>query len=321
MLGHPQDLPHLAGRHLELLGDLVGPRLAPEPLDELALDVHDLVQLLDHVDGDPDRPRLVGDRPRDRLPNPPGRIGRELVALTIVKLLDGANQAERALLDKVEEAQAAPEVRLRDRDNEAEVRLYHLRLRRHLAALDPLREVDLLVGGQQRHLADLAQIEAQRVERGLDGQVELRGLDLFFGEVRLFVWGMLVRLAFDELDAVIDQIGVEVFDLVLAELDVVEPRGDLVIVDDSLLEPFLNELLEFFYLGERDFDGEHRPPLSRAGWLGARPTQTREEAGLSRCPRLSRVAGMLAGKNAVWEEIFLGLGGELAHLFATAVSD
>src|SRR5204863_802605 len=177
-------------------------------------------------------------------------------------------QAERALLDKVEEAQAAPEVRLRDRDDEAEVRLDHLRLRRHLAALDPLREVALLVGGQQRHLADLAQIEAQRVERGLDGQVELRGLDLFFGEVRLFVWGMLVRLALDELDAVIDQIGVEVFDLVLAELDVVETGGDLVVVEDSLLEPFLDELLELFYLGERDLDGEHRPPLSRAGWLG-----------------------------------------------------
>src|SRR5512133_2000667 len=77
---------------------------------------------------------------------------------------------------------------------------------------------------------------------------------------------MLVRLALDELDAVIDQIGVEVFDLLLAELDIVEPRGDLVIVEDALLEAFLNELLELFDLGERDFDGEHRPPLSRAGW-------------------------------------------------------
>jgi hypothetical protein len=89
---------------------------------------------------------------------------------------------------------------------------------------------------------------------------------------------MLVRLALDELDAVIDQIGVEVFDLLLAELDLVEPRGDLVIVEYALLEAFLNELLELFDLGERDFDGEHRPPLSRAGGLGARPTQTREEA-------------------------------------------
>src|SRR5207248_1566654 len=101
------------------------------PLPELALDAYDLVQFLDHVDGDPDRPRLVGDRPRDSLPDPPGRVGRALVALAVVELLDGADQAERALLDKVEEAQAAPEVRLRDRADEGEVRLDHLRGRRH----------------------------------------------------------------------------------------------------------------------------------------------------------------------------------------------
>ena len=61
-LGHAQDLPHLLGRHLELDRDLLGARLASEALNELALDVHDLVQLLDHVHRDPDRPRLVGDR-------------------------------------------------------------------------------------------------------------------------------------------------------------------------------------------------------------------------------------------------------------------
>ena len=97
MLRHAQDLAHLLGRHLELLGDLVGARLAAEPLDELALDVHDLVQLLDHVHRDPDRARLVGDRARDRLADPPRRVGRELVALAVVELLDRADQAERAL--------------------------------------------------------------------------------------------------------------------------------------------------------------------------------------------------------------------------------
>jgi hypothetical protein len=98
----------------------------------------------------------------------------------------------------------------------------------------------------------------ERVERGLDGQVELRCLDLFLGEIRLLMRRMLVCLALDELDAVIDQIGVEVFDLLLAELDLVEPRCDFVVVEDALFEALLNELLELFDLGERDFDGEHR---------------------------------------------------------------
>ncbi|MFM9077989.1 MAG: sigma-70 family RNA polymerase sigma factor, partial [Solirubrobacterales bacterium] len=36
--------------------------------------------------------------------NPPGRVGRELVAAPVVELLDCANQAEGAFLDQVEEA-------------------------------------------------------------------------------------------------------------------------------------------------------------------------------------------------------------------------
>src|SRR3954449_11797170 len=158
-LCHAEDLAHFLGRHLELLGDLFRVWLAAEALDELALDVHDLVQLLDHVHGDADRARLVGDRARDRLPDPPGRVGRELVALAVVELLDGADEAEAALLDQVEEAETAAEVALRDRNDEAKVRLGHLRLRAHVAALDPLREAHLLVGGQELHLADLAEVQ------------------------------------------------------------------------------------------------------------------------------------------------------------------
>src|SRR3954449_4167977 len=150
-LRHPEDLAYLLRRHLELLGDLLGVRLAAEALDELALDVHDLVQLLDHVHGDADRARLVGDRAGDRLANPPRRVRRELVALPVVELLDGADEAERALLDQVEEAEAAAEVPLRDRDDQTEIRLRHLRLRDHVAALDALREGDLLVGREERH--------------------------------------------------------------------------------------------------------------------------------------------------------------------------
>src|SRR5581483_6077064 len=92
VLGHAQDLAHLLGLQLELDGDLVRARLAAEPLDELALDVHDLVQLLDHVHRNADRARLVRDRARDGLPDPPGRVGRELVALAVVELLDGPDQ-------------------------------------------------------------------------------------------------------------------------------------------------------------------------------------------------------------------------------------
>ena len=151
-----------------------GGRLAAELLDELALDVHDLVQLLHHVHRDADRARLVGDRARHRLADPPGRVGRELVAAPVVELLDGADQPERTLLDQVQERQAAAEVALGDRDDQPQVGLDHVLLGGHVAALDALGERRPPVGGEQVHAADRAQVEAQRVEARLDGQVDLR---------------------------------------------------------------------------------------------------------------------------------------------------
>ena len=122
-----------------------GGRLAAELGDELALGAADLVQLLDDVDRDADRPRLVGERAGDRLADPPGRVGRELEALAVVELLRRADEAERALLDQVEERQALVAVVLGDRDDEAQVRLDHLLLRVEVAALDALGELDLLL--------------------------------------------------------------------------------------------------------------------------------------------------------------------------------
>src|SRR4029079_16095390 len=78
-------------------------------------------------------------------------------------LLDGADEAEGAFLDQVEERETLVAVVLSDRDDEAEVRLDHPLLRGSVAALDPLRELDLLRGGQQMVAAGLAQKELQRV--------------------------------------------------------------------------------------------------------------------------------------------------------------
>ena len=117
-----------------------------------ALGADDLVQLLDHVHGHPDRARLVGERTGDRLPDPPGRMGRELEALAVVELLRRPHKADRSLLDQVEERQALVAVALGDRDDEPQVRLHHRLLRRVLTALDPLRELDLLRRREQRAL-------------------------------------------------------------------------------------------------------------------------------------------------------------------------
>ena len=64
-------------------------------------------------------------------------------------------------------------------------------------------------------------------------------------------------LALHQLDAVLDQVRVEVLDLFLRELDVFEPVDDLVIGEKALLLSFGDELLELFDLGKRDINGEH----------------------------------------------------------------
>ncbi len=73
---------------------------------------------------------------------------------------------------------------------------------------------------------------------------------------------VLVRLTLHQLDPVIDQIRVEVLDLILAELDVLEPGCDLVVIENALLETFLNELLQLLDVRKGDVDGEQRrlPP-------------------------------------------------------------
>jgi hypothetical protein len=86
---------------------------------------------------------------------------------------------------------------------------------------------------------------------------------------------MLVRLALDELDSVVDQVRVEVLDLLLAELDVVQAQRDLVVVQDTLLQTLLHELLKLFDLRERDLDGEQSTSGSRVGWLGRTYSNTR----------------------------------------------
>ena len=86
-LGGALDRVDLLGIDAGQLRDLLRRRLAAQRRDQAALGAADLVELLDDVDGNPDRARLVGDRSRDRLADPPGGVRRELEALAIVELL------------------------------------------------------------------------------------------------------------------------------------------------------------------------------------------------------------------------------------------
>ena len=190
--------------------------LAPELCAQLPLGAHDLVQLLDDVHGHPDRARLVRQRARHGLPNPPRRVRRELEAFAVVELLGRAHQPDRALLDQIEERQPLVAVALRDRDDEAQIRLDHLLLRGMVSALDPLRKLDLLRRGEQLDPPDVLEEQLQRVRRRLE-RARLDG--------RPFVV-RLDRLGHD-LDLLLLERLEQLVELTRLEVEIVEGERDL----------------------------------------------------------------------------------------------
>ena len=80
-----------------------------------------------------------------------------------------------------------------------------------VAALDPLRQLDLLRGGEQVDLADVLEEELQRLGRDL----ALVDLGLFLGRL-------------DDLDVQLLEPAVQVFDLRRLQLELVDRNGKLV---------------------------------------------------------------------------------------------
>ena len=124
---------------------------------------------------------------------PPHGVGGELVALGVVELLDGPDQAEVALLHHVEERKTSVGVLLRHRHDQPQVSLQHVglgapavlghrlqippevlaqaRLGVQLvlseqAGLDPLSQIDFLLGGEQASPADRLEVRVHRVAHG-----------------------------------------------------------------------------------------------------------------------------------------------------------
>src|SRR5215211_5730490 len=92
-----EQLVHALDGEAALDGELFRRRVTVELLREDPAGAQDTARLLRHVDGQPDRAPLVGERAGHRLADPPGRIRRELVAELPVELLDRADQSQVAL--------------------------------------------------------------------------------------------------------------------------------------------------------------------------------------------------------------------------------
>ena len=161
------NLQRLLERDVRFLGDFLKRRLAAEHRPERALGAIHLLQTLDDVNGHPNRSSFVGESPGDGLPNPPRCVRGELEPPPPVELLDCANQAQRSLLDQIEERQSLVAVVLRNRDDEPKVGLNHRVLRGQIASLDPLCQRHLLGRRQEGVTTGLAQKQLEGIGRRL----------------------------------------------------------------------------------------------------------------------------------------------------------
>src|SRR5580704_8457013 len=134
----PERLLSMLRRQVGRTGNLGNGRLAGQLRLKLLLGTRQAATPLMYVNRQPDRVGLVTDGTIDRLANPPHRVGRELRALSPVIALSGAHQADRSLLDQVEQRHATMRVSTGDRDDEAEIRLDHAVLRAYIPCLDSL---------------------------------------------------------------------------------------------------------------------------------------------------------------------------------------
>jgi hypothetical protein len=106
------------------------------------------------IERHPDNAGLLGQRLEDRLADPPHRVADELDAFGLVEFVSRANQTEVAFVDQIGQGHALVLVLLGDAHDEPQVGSHQLVERLGVAELDPLREIDLVLPGDQRVLTD-----------------------------------------------------------------------------------------------------------------------------------------------------------------------
>ncbi len=117
------------------------------------------IQLLHHMDRQANRAGLVHDGPLDGLPDPPGRIGRETETTFRVEFLHCTDQPQIALLDQIQQGQAAVDIAPGDFHHQSQVAFDHALAPRRIAFLRKAREVHFLFGGQEGGETDFVEVQ------------------------------------------------------------------------------------------------------------------------------------------------------------------
>ena len=147
---------------VEAFGDLEVRRLATELLEKRARPLADAVQRAGTIQWHPYDSRLLGQRLKNALPDPPHRVRDELDALRLVEFVRRADEPEVALVDQIGERDSLVLIFLGDGNDEAQVRPDELVERFLVFQADPLRERNFLFAGDERIDADVTKVLIER---------------------------------------------------------------------------------------------------------------------------------------------------------------
>src|SRR5207253_7811542 len=141
-----------------LLAELIIGRFAAELLAHLQRNTAHLGNLVDQMNRQTNRLRLICESALDRLFDPPRRVSAELAAFGGIKTLDCFHQTDVSFRNQVEQWQSEISVIVRDLDHESQIGADHERASLAIALFDLGGELNLLLRRQKRDLRDLAQV-------------------------------------------------------------------------------------------------------------------------------------------------------------------
>ena len=118
LFGDLQHFADLVFRHQHTFSQFFRRRFTAHLLQHLARNTVELVDGLNHMHRNTDGARLIRDRAGDRLTDPPGCVGGELVTTAVFEFINRFHQTDVAFLNQVKELQATVGVFLGDRNNQ-----------------------------------------------------------------------------------------------------------------------------------------------------------------------------------------------------------
>ena len=107
--------------------------------------------------------RLVGDGSCNCLTNPPCRIGGELVAFSIVELVNRLNQTKIALLNQIQEQHPSAHIAFGNADYKTKVCLTEFFLSLFVTFFHSLCQFNFFIGTEKRYFSDFLEIHSDRV--------------------------------------------------------------------------------------------------------------------------------------------------------------